>query len=378
MPTAPVLEDGRIVFRLPDPDHAYASVRLYQEVQRPRDGLAATFGDGVWTVEMPRPVDAHRLEYAFIVDHRDGGEAFLTDPLNPLAADGPFGAKSVVRLPGYTTPAWLEAPLPQGEGSISWADLPLPRFAVGLPCGIWQPPGATPEDRLPLLIAHDGPEYADLAGLLRLMAVAAATTGIPATATPTDPARAALPRLPPWRIALLAPVPDRRDETYSAAARYADALAFTVLPWLERTAPQPPGSRPVLMGASLGALAALHAAHRHPGRFGGLFLQSGSYFRLRTDGHERDFAHFDRVSRVVGQILATTRASRPLPMTMTCGLVEENLANNRVMADALKAAGHDVRLVDSLDGHTYTAWRDTLDPHLVDLLTRVGVPGAPT
>ncbi|HUG84769.1 MAG TPA: alpha/beta hydrolase-fold protein, partial [Euzebya sp.] len=162
----------------------------------------------------------------------------------------------------------------------------------------------------------------------------------------------------------------RRDPTYSAAARYADGLAFTALGWLARTAPQPPDTRPVLMGASLGALAALHAAHRHPGRFGGLFLQSGSYFTLRTDRHERDFAHFDRVSRFVGDVRRGRQVSGPLPITMTCGTVEENLANNAMMAEALAAAGHDVTFVQVGDGHTYTAWRDAFDPHLLDLLAR--------
>lgn len=359
----PELRDRDIVFRLPDPEHRYRTVRLYQELQRPRDGLVATAADGGWTVTLPRPDrrpdGALRMEYAFVVDHVDGGQAFVTDPANPLVAEGPFGAKSVLELPGYLAPTWRDREPPDGPGTLTWVELPLPRFDVGLPCGLWEPAGVQPDARLPLLIVHDGPEYAELAGLCHLLAIAI-TDG----------------RVTPLRAALLGPVPGRRDETYSAAARYADALALTVRPWLTRTAPQPSGVEPVLMGASLGALAALHTAQRHPGRFGGLFLQSGSYFRARTDGHERGFSHFDRVACFVGEVLRGRTTTAALPVTLTCGTVEENLANNRLMAQALGAVGHDVAFVTHRDGHTYGGWRDSLDPHLIDLLVRTF--GAPT
>jgi enterochelin esterase family protein len=61
----------------------------------------------------------------------------------------------------------------------------------------------------------------------------------------------------------------------------------------------------------------------------------------------------------------------PVPTVLTCGAVEENLANNRCMAAALLARGYPVSLVEVPDGHNFTAWRDALDPHLVDLLGRV-------
>ena len=55
------------------------------------------------------------------------------------------------------------------------------------------------------------------------------------------------------------------------------------------------------MGASLGALAMLHAHRMHPDLFGGLFLQSGSFFRQRLDRYERGFPRFGRISRFVGR-----------------------------------------------------------------------------
>ncbi len=100
--------------------------------------------------------------------------------------------------------------------------------------------------------------------------------------------------LPPLRAALLQPVD--RNETYSAAKRYADALATEIVPAL------PASDSRVGMGASLGALSMLHAHRLHPELFAGLFLQSGSFFRRELDGYERGFPRFERIARFVGGV----------------------------------------------------------------------------
>ena len=105
--------------------------------------------------------------------------------------------------------------------------------------------------------------------------------------------------VPDFRAALLAP-PGDRNESYSASARYGNALAAELLPAL--AAETPITGEPVLAGASLGALAALHAHWLHPGAFAGLFLQSGSFFRRRLDGHESGFPRFARITRFVGRV----------------------------------------------------------------------------
>jgi hypothetical protein len=63
-------------------------------------------------------------------------------------------------------------------------------------------------------------------------------------------------------------------------------------------------------------------------------------------------------------------AATPIPITLTCGAPEENLANNRALASALRRQGHAVTLHVNRDAHNHVGWRDTLDPHLVDLLAR--------
>ncbi|OLF13553.1 hypothetical protein BU204_26805 [Actinophytocola xanthii] len=213
---------------------------------------------------------------------------------------------------------------------------------------LWSPAG--PDEPLPLLVAHDGPEYDELAGLT-LFSAAMIQAG----------------RLPSHRVALLSP--GDRDEEYSANPAHATALRRTILPAL-RTAARVRG--PVVgMGASLGGLAMLHAHRRHPGLFGGLFLQSASFLDIAVDAHEAErFGRFERVDAFVGRV-RRRRPSRTVPTVLTCGLAEENLANNRRMAAVLDRQDYPVRLVEVPDAHNYVGWRDAFDPALVDLLTQV-------
>jgi enterochelin esterase-like enzyme len=173
--------------------------------------------------------------------------------------------------------------------------------------------------------------------------------------------------LPPHRLALLAP--GERDEWYSASAVYARVLCTEVVPAL-RDAVAVAGA-PVGMGASLGGLAMLHAHRRWPGTFAGLFLQSGSFFIPRYDAMESRFPRYGRIVRVVRGILRTTVHHDPVPVALTCGLAEENLANNRMMTAALRAQGYEAVLDEVPDMHNYTGWRDAFDPYLTRLLRRV-------
>ena len=105
---------------------------------------------------------------------------------------------------------------------------------------MWSPPGTTPEDPLPMLALHDGPELAQLAAITQFSA-----------------AMIALGRLPAHRLALLSP--GHRDSWYSASLAYAHALHRSVLPAVRNVVGV--GPAPVLAGVSLGALGG--AARRH-------------------------------------------------------------------------------------------------------------------
>jgi enterochelin esterase-like enzyme len=128
--------------------------------------------------------------------------------------------------------------------------------------------------------------------------------------------------------------------------------------------------RPVGLGASLGALAFLHALWSRSVLLGGLFLQSGSFFRRRFDAHESAYGRFARITRFVGTVVGGRGGAAPVPTTITCGAAEENLDNNRVMAAALQEHGFPARLVEHPDAHNWVAWRDALHPHFAELVLR--------
>lgn len=330
-------------FGLPDADGVLTAVRLLPALSLRDPALDFDRAEGGWQLRLPRP-PVWRMEYRFGLQHADGGTEEICDPANPLRAPGAFGDKSVVEFPDYAAPAWLAADgVPGGM-----LDLPVPSRELGraIAVRVWSP-DVEPAAALPLLVAHDGPEYDRLAGLTRYAAAMVAGG------------------LPPFRVALLAP--GERNDEYSANPRYSRALVREVLPALGRLV----GVRgPVVgMGASLGGLAMLHAQRRHPEVFGGLFLQSASFLDRRLDPQEEGrFDRFARVSRFVADVQREADPYQPVPVALTCGLAEENLGNNRQMAAALRAQGYPAALAEVPDAHNYVAWRDALDPGLTDLL----------
>ena len=325
-----------MTFRLADPEGRYAAVRLRSDLRLSDDETAFARDGAEWVLRLTPPPVA-RLEYQLELVHADGGTEVVCEPGNPHRAPGAFGEKSVKLMPGYAPPAWLDADGVPGD-TIELA--PRGRgLRANVHVRIWSPPG----DPAPLLVAHDGPEYDKLAGLTRYAAAMIASGAVP-----------------PHRVAMIAP--GHRDEWYSGSALYARALCADVLPVLGAT------EAPVVgMGASLGALAMLHAHARCP--FAGLFLQSGSFFQPRYDSHESRFPRYRRVVRVTRDLHRD--AGPAVPVTLICGVAEENVFNNRTMTRALVQQGFDAELHEVPDMHNYTGWRDAFHPHLTNLLARV-------
>ena len=197
---------------------------------------------------------------------------------------------------------------------------------------------------------HDGPEYA------RVLA---------ADAVPRRDERGG--RIPPLWAALLPPVD--RNETYSASAVYAAALSRELLPELA-------GARRTGRASAWGRASARSpccmptSATRAPST--ALLLQSGSFFRQRFDKVESSFGRYARITRFVGTVLRGAGDERTIPVMVTCGTAEENLANNRARRRGARTAGAiPCRFAEVRDAHNWVCWRDALDPHLVDLLEAV-------
>lgn len=350
MPTAlgtgPDVADGTVTFRLADVNTRLVGVRLYAEVGLPDDGLEFRHADGMWVLHLRLPA-VLRLEYLLELEHPNGRRDLITDPTNPLRVPGAFGEKSVLEFPGYRAPEWLDDP------GIEAHRIPLAvrsdAVAATLTGQLWSPVQLTEDQAAPLLIVHDGPEF-DSLGQFTAWAGAAIATGA----------------LPPFRVALLAP--GDRNRWYAVDPGYARALTVDVLGVLDECAP---ATARIGVGASLGGLAMLHAHRSAPGAFDGLFLQSGSFFTETLDPQEVRFSRFGPITRFVAELAQSVTDPAPVPTALTCGTVEENLANNRAMNEVLGGLGYRSFLRVVPDAHNYTAWRDALDPTLTDLIREV-------
>lgn len=378
----PEVVDGRLVFHHADPHHLLRQVQLACDDEVV---LATRFRRTVdgWVLSVPPP-DVQRLEYRLLITDAGGSTDVVLDPANPIAVPTAFGHRSVVELPGYAEPEWLSAPRVATNRTERRIDTPVGE----VPVSVWAPAPLDHTTPAPLLVVHDGPEYLELAALGRWAAAMVATKQIPT-----------------FRMALLQPV--QRDDWYALDPDWPAAVAAIVDAVCRDWSVAGPI---VLMGASLGGLAALQTARATPMvaglPVGGVFSQSGSFFQPILDPQESDYPHFDRIAEwttsVVGGItsmsapreLGAARApgatvpgtpghpgatsSRLARVALTCGRHEENHGNNVVMAHALRRRGHAVTMRTVEDLHNYTAWRDALDPALTTLLHHVWQDGGST
>ncbi len=339
----PIVDAAGVTFRLPDAHRRLCGVRLVQDVRALDDQLDFGYRRGAWRLRLPRPA-VDRMEYLLELVHHDGGRQTITDPDNPDRVPGAFGDKSLIEFPGYLRPAWLDWPAsPSTRAEVTIVSRQL---GATVHAQLWAAEALGPGEPAPLLIVHDGPEYAALASFLQYAAT-----------------QVAAGRLPPLRVALLAP--GDRNRWYAVNPAYARALVRDVLPLLEEIAP---ASERIGVGASLGGLAMLHAHRMFPGVFDALFLQSGSFFHPDLDPQERRFSRFGPVTRFVLGLMRAASDDDPVPVVLTCGRIEENLANNRLMARTLRRLGYPVQMREVRDVHNYTAWRDALDPYLTQLV----------
>ena len=336
-PNGPIVETESVTVRLADRQRRLRCVHLEQEIGLP-EPLDLAWEAGFWQLRFPLP-PVDRIEYLFeVVDHNNR-RSTIPDPHNPARAPGAFGDKSVLELPGYSAPAWLAGTPVQSVRT----DLEVPVLDATMDVTVWAPAGLATDEPAPLVVVHDGPEYDRLGAFTHYIGTAVARA-----------------QIPPTRVALLDP--GERNAWYSANAGYAAGVATALQDAVV------PATLRIGVGVSLGALAMLHLHRLHPGTLDALLLQSGSFFTAEHDGHESEFAGFGAVSAFVDSVHAAQHHAHPVPTVLTCGTVEENLANNRLMAATLHRLGYAARLVERRDAHNYVAWRDALAPALADLI----------
>jgi enterochelin esterase family protein len=313
-------------------------------LRHPIYGIAATQpfervdGSALWylLLDVPR---RSRVEYKIEVV-RNGSRELLVDPLNERVAHDPFGTNSVCHTEGYRVPEWTREDPEARRGSLEEASFHSAVLGNHRPVAVYLPARLRRTRRYPLLIVLDGHEYVRYAGLKTVLDNLIHRYEIP-----------------PMIVALTTS-PDRMGE-YMEPAEHSRFLADELLPHLQRHFPlrDQPEQR-CLMGASLGAVASLHCAWTHPGLFGRLLLQSGS-FGFTDIGHDpRNPAHAPVVDFVNAFREAPGRFAERV--FLSCGVYEGVIYENRSLVPVLQEAEIETRFVEARDGHNWENWRDRL------------------
>lgn len=298
--------------------------------------------DELWVLRIELPENS-RIEYKFGIV-RDGREEWIVDPLNPLQAADPFGANSVAQGHGYRRPEWTLPDPAARPGAVEEIALASAALGDDRHVAVYVPARFRRSRRYPLLVVHDGLDYLRYASLQCVLDNLIHRHEIPPL------------------IVALTQSPERLTE-YAGHDGHAEFVAVELPRQLERDFPlHPSAAARGLMGASFGAVAALHAAWRHPGRYGRLVLQSGS-FAFADIGHHRRSATFDPVARFVNGF--RRHPGRPAErMYLSCGIYESLIYENRSLVPLLRQHGIELRYEEVRDGHNWENWRDRLQAAL--------------
>ncbi|MGE3174133.1 MAG: alpha/beta hydrolase-fold protein [Planctomycetota bacterium] len=295
-------------------------------------------GTDVFVLQIDLPPGS-RMEYKLGVVHFGRG-VLIRDPLNPQTARDPFGSNSVVYGEGYRPPDWSVEDPDARPGSLEEFTVASKALGGDRRIQVYLPARFRRSRRYPLLVVHDGFDYAAFTNLQTVL----------------DNLIHRL-ELPPM-IAALIQSSDRMRE-YAADDRHADFVATELLPQLEEAYPlvRHPGARG-LCGASFGGVASLHAAWRHPGVFGRLLLQSGSFVFTEIGDHGRGPV-FDPVVAFVNEFRKAP--GKPAEQVfLSCGVYESLIYFNRSLVPLLQETGMQVRFREANDGHNWENWRDRL------------------
>ncbi len=315
-------------------------LRHWMDVFRPLPAFIRLEGTDLWSLTVDLP-ERSRIEYKLSVKAK-GRRRLILDPLNPQLARDPFGMNSVVTGPNYERPVWSLPSSSVTPGTLTSLDVPSDIFGDTRRAHVYLPAFDT-NGPLPLLVAHDGCEYDEYAALTTVLDNLIAGGEIP-----------------PVACVLSDPV-DRMAE-YTGDDRHAEHIVHELIQAVARRITLDP-DRVVALGASLGAVASLHAAWRHPSVFSALILQSGSFVTALGGKHRRGQVF----EPVVEFMLAFLERPGRLParMHLSCGRFDGLITENRRLSSHFRALGVDVEFEEVPDGHNWENWRDRLRGGLV-------------
>lgn len=334
--TFPLVESKRCTFFFRG--HAEKVAIRHWVFGLPSSAPLVRLGPDLWCHVLELP-DQSRFEYK--IEVTEGHDTrLIKDPLNPHEASDPFGSNSVCRGFGYQVPEWAEYDAEARPGHVEERTFESHALGHARRIPIYFPARFRPTRRYPLLLVHDGPDYMHHAGLITVLDNLIHRLEIPSL------------------VAALVPPGDRMGE-YTGSVEHARFLTDELVPALEKELPlvgRPEGR--CLMGASLGAVASFATAGTHPGFYGRLLLQSGSF--AFTDIGE------NRRGPVLEPVVQFMNAYRENPVSITeklflsCGMYESLIYENRSLVPLLQETSMQVKYVEARDGHNWENWRDRL------------------
>lgn len=297
-----------------------------------------------WFLSLRLPATA-RIEYGLRI--RSGPTWHeVGDRLNPPTASNPFGTNSVVTGPAHET---HQLPPAQHPGTVVEIRVNSRELGGRRHHHVYLPHGFSDRRTAAILFVHDGHDFIRFGGLIEALdSLIEMGFMTPAVVVALDP----------WK----------RLEEYTASTEHGIHVFSEVIAHLQRRLGLvgPPESRG-LLGASLGAVAALSVSQQFPGQFGRLGLISGSFVDQPTAGWpavdwpaaDWEQSLFGRVFRLVADLGAQDHPYRS-QVYISCGRYEGLIDYHRRMVPLLRAAGHEVKAVEAWEGHDWGSWRDRL------------------
>lgn len=296
-------------------------------------------GGDLWYAVIDLP-SGSRMQYKLEV-RRQGTTELVDDPLNPRHSYSPLGSSSVCLADGYQTPSWAIADPEARTGELVELTVPSRALRRDSRLTVYLPARFRRAARYPLLVVHDGADYLHYASLQTVL-------------------DNLIHRLDMAEVIAALTHPGERLREYANDAAHSRFINTELPAAMEDRFPLigQPAAR-CLMGSSFGAVAALAAAYRAPGRHGALLLQSGSFAFTDIGSDHGGGPAFDPVVRFVNAFRERPRhvVSR---VFMSCGVYEPLIYRNRSMVPVLQSTGMEVRYVESRDGHNWESWRDRL------------------
>jgi enterochelin esterase-like enzyme len=250
------------------------------------------------------------------------------DPFNPRWEDNAFGARSIWAMPDFHEPEFVRArPAaadPERRREFVWKSDALDNKR---PMAVYLPPDfdATSEKRYPLLLVHDGLEYAeDHRGLPRTLDYLIRQGAM-------EPVIAAF--LPPLE----------RNEEYRESEAFPRAIVEELVPMLGRDYPlsDRPGVHACL-GLSYGALISAYLCGRWPSLFGRGVFHAGAYagqaFRRIADRAAAGELHY------------------PGRYFLGCGSFDYLYPHHLILKGVFEGLGVQFLNRETAEGHEWDAW----------------------